>query len=410
MPLQDPAREIRELREELDRAVDDVVEDAAFVLGTVVEAFEDAVADRLGVGHAVGVASGTDALLLALRALGVGEGDEVVVPAFTFFATAEAVLRTGARPVLADVRADTLNLDPEAAAAAVTDRTAALLPVHLYGQMADLDALGDLAERRGLALVEDAAQAIGARQASAGPGAAAPRGGRAGDAAGAGAVEAAPGAEGAEAAPAAGDAEVRTAGAVGDAGCFSFYPTKNLGGWGDGGMVTTDDAGVAARLRSLRDHGRDASGGYGHREVGYNSRLDALQAAVLRVKLDALDRWNGRRRKHAAAYDAALGELPGMEPPSVRPGNHHVYHQYTLRARERDALREHLRERGVGSGVYYPTPLHLLEGLSHLGCGPGDFPVAERAAREVLSLPVFPGLTDGERGQVMEELRGFAGG
>ncbi len=369
VPLQDPARETRELREELDRAVAGVVEDAAFVLGPTVASFEEAVARRVGVDHAVGVASGTDALLLVLRALGVGAGDEVIVPAFTFFATAEAVIRAGARPVLADVRPDTLNLDPEAAAAEVTDRTAAVVPVHLYGQMADLPALSGLADRHGLALVEDAAQAIGARQQGTGE-----------------------------------------AGAVGDAGCFSFYPTKNLGAWGDGGLVTTGDADLAARLRSLRDHGRTEAGGYGHREVAYNSRLDALQAAVLGVKLGALDGWNDRRREHARAYDAALDGLPGLEAPTVRAGNTHVYHQYTLRARERDALREHLRDRGVGSGVYYPTPLHLLEGLAHLGYGPGDFPVAERAAREVLSLPVFPGLTEGERAEVVEALREFAGG
>lgn len=367
VPLQDPTREYDELREEIDAALRKVIESGRFVLGPAVEGFEEAFARRHGVRHAVSVNSGTDALLLALDALGVGPGDEVVTSPFSFFATAEAILRVGARPVFADVRPDTLNLDPEAAAAAVGERTAALLPVHLFGQAADLPAFRSIAERHGLALVEDAAQAHGAAQHGV------------------------------------------PAGSVGHAGCFSFYPTKNLGGWGDGGMVTTSDDGVAARLRGLRDHGRASAGGYGHRELGYNSRLDALQAAVLEVKLGALDRWNRQRREHAAAYDAALEGIDGVAAPAVRPGNLHVYHQYTVRARERDALASALDEAGVGHGVYYPVPLHLQEALSDLGHRAGDFPEAERAAEEVLSLPVFPGLTGGERRRVEAVLEAFGG-
>lgn len=378
VPLQDPTREYGELREEIDAALARVIESGRFVLGPAVEAFEEAFARRHGVDHAVSVNSGTDALVLALEAVGIGPGDEVITSPFSFFATAEAILRVGARPVFADVRPDTLNLDPEAAAAAVGERTAALLPVHLFGQPADLPAFGRLATRHGLALVEDAAQAHGAAQHPEGPEA------RLSD----------------PAVP---------AGSVGEAGCFSFYPTKNLGGWGDGGMVTTSDARIAAKLRGLRDHGRTSAGGYGHREIGYNSRLDALQAAVLGVKLGALDRWNGRRREHAAAYDRALEAVEGVRPPAARPGNLHVYHQYTVRARERDALARALDEAGVGHGVYYPVPLHLQEALADLGHGEGDFPEAERAAKEVLSLPVFPGLTGEERGRVVAAVRAFGG-
>lgn len=383
IPLQDPAREYRELREELDEAVRRVMEDGRYVLGPAVEAFEEAVAERLGAAYAMGVASGTDALVLALRALGVGEGDEVVTSPFSFVATAEAILRAGAEPVFADVRPDTLNLDPEAAADAVTPRTAALLPVHLYGQMADVRELRGLAERHGLALVEDAAQALGAAQRPSGPG---DRGAAAGEG-------------------------WRPAGTAGDAGCFSFYPVKSLGGMGDGGMVVTDDEEVARRLRRLRDHGRDPEAGHEdrglHREVAYNSRLDALQAAVLRVKLGRLEAWNDRRRRHARAYDRALEDHDSVEPPPVRPGNRHVYTQYTVRCRDREAVRTALRRAGIGHGVYYPVPLHLQPPLRRFGGGPGSFPVAERAAGEVLSLPVFPTLTEEERDRVADALAGL---
>lgn len=381
VPLQDPTREIEALRGRLDRAVAGVVDSGSFVLGPAVASLERAVADRVGVEHAVGVASGTDALVLALDAAGVGEGDEVVTSPFSFFATAEAILRVGARPVFADVRPDTLNLDPEAAAAAVTGRTAAILPVHLYGQMADMASLAELADRHGVALIEDAAQALGAAQAPGGPDA--------------GAREA--------------REETRRAGAVGDAACFSFYPTKNLAGWGDGGMVTTDEAGLAERLRSLRDHGRPPEGGYGHGRVGYNSRLDALQAAVLEAKLPALEGWNERRRENARGHTESLEAVDGIRPPTARPGNLHVFHQYTVRCGRRDALAAHLEDRGIGHAVYYPVPLHLQEALADLGHGRGDFPEAERAADEVLSLPVFPLLADDELAEVRTALRSFGG-
>lgn len=371
VPLHDPAREWRELESELTAAVRRVAASGRFVLGEEVERFEGHVAERTGTRQAVGVASGTDALLLVLRALGVGEGDEVITSPFTFFATVEAVLHAGARPVFADVRPETLDLDPEAAAAAVTGDTAAVIPVHLYGQMADMAALRAVAERARLALVEDAAQAFGAAQLA--------------------------GEEG-------GGSRWVRAGAAGHAGCFSFYPTKNLGAWGEGGMVVTDDPVLAGRVRRLRNHGE--VGGGRHVEVGWNSRLPALQAAVLDAKLKRVEEWNARRRAHAAAYDRALEGVDGVEPPRVRAGNRHVYGQYTIRCRDRDAVKARLEEAGVEFGVYYPVPCHLQEPLSGLGYGKGDFPAAERAAEEVLSLPVFPLMTGAERDRVAAAVAG----
>lgn len=368
VPVADPGREYAELRQEIEAALLEVGASGSYILGPTVERFEAAVADYLGVAHAVGVGSGTDALLLALEALGVGPGDEVITSPFTFFATAGAVVHAGATPVFADILPDTFDLDPDAAEAAVTPRTVALLPVHLFGQMADMPRLRAVAERHGLAVVEDAAQAIGAWQE--GPD------GRVG------------------------------AGAAGNVGCFSFYPTKNLGGLGDGGLVTTDDPELAERVRRLRVHGR-AGSGYRHLEVGYNSRLDALQAAVLRVKLGRLEAWTERRRSHAAAYDrvlAGVGEEVGVRPPAVRPGNRHVFHQYTVRCADRAATAAVLDAHGIGHAVYYPVPLHRQEALGHLEYGEGDFPEAERAAREALSVPVFPGLRTEERERVAAAL------
>lgn len=367
VPLQDPAREYRELREELDEAVLRVAASGRYVLGPEHAAFEEAFAERVGVRHAVGVASGTDALILALEALGIGPGDEVVTSPFSFFATAEAILRVGAVPVFADIRPDTFDLDPGAAAAAIGPRTAALLPVHLYGQMAEVEAFRELAARHGLALVEDAAQAVGAGRRLP-------------------------------------DGSVVGAGAAGDVGCFSFYPTKNLGAWGDAGALTTDDDALAARLRRLREHGREEEG-YRHREIGHNSRLDEIQAAVLRVKLGALDRWTAARRENAAAYDRELEGVEGVETPAVLEGNRHVYHQYTIRCGERDRVARRLDAMGVGHGVYYPTPLHRQEALSPEGGARGAFPRAERACREVLTLPVFPALRPEERARVVAAIR-----
>jgi dTDP-4-amino-4,6-dideoxygalactose transaminase len=372
VPLLDLTAQYRALSDELNAAVLGVVEEQRFVLGPVVERFEAEIAACLGVPHAVGCASGTDAILLALRAYDVGPGDEVVTTPFTFFATAGAIHNVGARPVFADIRPDTFNLDPAAAEAAVGVRTRAVMPVHLFGQMAEMPAFRALGDRRGVKIVEDAAQAIGARQR----------------------LE---------------SGEWITTGSLGDACTFSFFPTKNLGGFGDGGMVVTADATVAERLSKLRVHGGRQM--YHHEEVGYNSRLDALQAAVLSTKLPHLAGWSTRRRDNARYYDAALAGVDGLVTPVVLPENESIVNQYTVRVLDgrRDALADHLKARGIGSGVYYPVPLHLQECFGYLGHREGEFPESERACREVLSLPVYPELTREQLARVAEAIREFFG-
>ena len=372
VPLLDLTAQYRSLAGELQEAMQAVIEEQRFILGPVVDRFEAQVAGYLGVEHAVGCASGTDALLLALRALGVERGDEVVTSPFTFFATAGAIHNVGARPVFADIRPDTFNLDPAAAEAAVTERTRAVVPVHLFGQMAEMEAFRALGDRRGVPVLEDAAQAIGARQRSAA-------------------------------------GEWITTGTLGDACAFSFFPTKNLGAYGDAGMVVTNGADTAERLRKLRVHGGRQM--YHHEEVGYNSRLDALQAAVLAVKLPHLAGWSEARREHARFYDEALAGIDGLATPTVLPGNESIVNQYTLRVRDgrRDELAAFLRERGVGSSVYYPVPLHLQECFAYLGYGEGDFPESERAAKEVLSIPVYPELTEAQLQHTAETIRAFFG-
>jgi dTDP-4-amino-4,6-dideoxygalactose transaminase len=337
----------------------------------VVDAFERQMEAKLGVRHAVGCASGTDAILLALRAFDC-TGAEVVTTPFTFFATAGTIHNVGARPVFADIDADTFNLSPEAAEAAMTERTRAVIPVDLFGQMADMAAFRALGDRRGVAVIEDAAQAIGARQRTA-------------------------------------EAEWITTGTLSDACTLSFFPTKNLGAFGDAGMTTTNDDATAERLRKLRVHGGIQM--YHHEEVGYNSRLDALQAAVLSAKLPHLNGWSAARRRHAAYYDEALAGIDGLTTPVVRPDNESIVNQYTVRVLDgrRDALREHLTAAGVGSSVYYPVPLHLQECFAYLGYREGQFPESERACREVLSIPVFPELTEAQLGYVVETVRGFFG-
>jgi dTDP-4-amino-4,6-dideoxygalactose transaminase len=372
VPLLDLTLQYREIAGEAEAAMRRVVEEQRFILGPVVDCFEGEMAAYLEVKHAVGCASGTDALLLALRALGVGPGDEVVTSPFTFFATAGAIHNVGARPVFADVEPDTFNLGPAAAEAAVTERTRAVIPVHLFGQMAEMEPFREMADRRGVALIEDAAQAVGARQRTSG-------------------------------------GEWITTGTLGDACAFSFFPTKNLGAFGDAGMVVTQDDATAERLRKLRVHGGRQM--YHHEEVGYNSRLDALQAAVLSVKLPHLAGWSAARRENARYYDEALAGVEGVVTPAVRPGNESIFNQYTLRILDgrRGALAEFLRERGVGSAVYYPVPLHLQECFAYLGYREGDFPEAERATGEVLSLPVYPELAEAQREHVAASLREFFG-
>jgi dTDP-4-amino-4,6-dideoxygalactose transaminase len=371
VPLLDLRAQHATLRAESEAALRRVVEAQQFILGEEVAAFEREIASQVGVPHALGVASGTDALLLALRGAGVQRGEEVVVPSFTFFATAGAVVNAGGTPVFADIEPEGFNLDPAALEAALTERTRAIVVVHLFGQCADLEPILALAARRGIAVIEDAAQAIGATYRS------------------------------------------RQAGSMGLAGCLSFFPSKNLGGYGDGGMITTSDAALDARLRRLRVHGQ--TGTYLHQEVGFNSRLDALQAAVLRVKLPRLAAWAEGRVRHAAAYGerfAALG-LAGPEGqlglPRVFPGRGHVYNQFVIRARRRDELQAHLKARGIGTAVYYPRPLHQQECFAYLGQGSRRLPVAEAACREVLALPVYPEMTDAQLEEVVTGVASFYG-
>jgi dTDP-4-amino-4,6-dideoxygalactose transaminase len=380
VPLLDLAAEIGPLRAELDAAWQRALSTGQFVLGPEVAAFEQEAAAYLGVRHAVGLNSGTDALTIGLRALGVGPGDEVITTPFSFFATSETVLLLGAVPVFVDLAPGSFLLDPEAVADAVGERTRAILPVHLYGELAPMAALARIARRHDLRVLEDAAQAFGARCPPDGA-ATEP------DASDVGATQG-------RAAGALGLA----AGALGHAGAFSFYPTKNLGALGDGGMLTTDDDGIAHHARKLRNHGSERR--YHHEEPGYNSRLDALQAAWLRVKLPRLDGWTAARRRVAARYDLLLADVDGVVTPRPAPG--HVYHQYTVRLAPdlRDAVAEGLRVRGVASMVYYPETLDLYGGRVH-----GDLPHARRAAAEVLSLPIYPTLSEAAQERVVAALR-----
>jgi len=371
VPLLDLRAQYASIRDEVQAAVQRVVESQGFVMGPEVEAFEAAMAEYIGVPHAIGVASGTDALLLPLKALEPRPGDEVILPAFTFFATAGAAWNAGFKPVFCDVDPETFNVTPETLDAAWSPRTRAAIPVHLFGQMAPMAEILSWAESRGVVLLEDAAQAVGARQG-------------------------APDGTGS-----------RAAGAWAPVSAFSFFPTKNLGGFGDGGMVTALDDELAEKVRKLRVHGGRQM--YHHEMVGTNSRLDALQAAVLAAKLPHLDGWAARRRENACLYEGLLADVAEVMVPRVMPGNFHVYNQYTLRVRRRDELRAFLGERGIGSGVYYPLPLHLQECFASLGGKPGDLPVSETLCQQVLSLPVFPELTESDVQEVADAIRAFYG-
>jgi len=397
VPFLDLKRQYKDLQEELDRALLGVVSLQRFILGPEVESLEKELADYLGVPFTVAVASGTDALLLPLKALDPCPGDEVILPAFTFFATAGAVWNAGFRPVFCDVDPETFNLTAEHLEAVWTSRTRAVVPVHLFGQMAPMEEIRELASSRGAFVLEDAAQAIGsARWKDVVVSEEDPRSGM----------------EGSAGSPAGKGGEVHgswvKAGALGDAGAFSFFPTKNLGGFGDGGLVTTSHEAFAEKVRKLRVHGGLQM--YHHEMVGTNSRLDALQAAVLRVKLPHLDRWANGRRRNAALYDEILAGVDGVRTPAVESPNHHVYNQYTLRAHRRDELRQFLTHRDIGSGVYYPLGLHLQECFRELGGSKGDLPVTEALTEEVLSLPVFPELAEEEVLEVGETIREFYSG
>lgn len=350
IPLLDLVAQYHSIQTEIDAAVHETLESGYFILGEAVRTLEEEVSAYLGVRYAVGVASGTDALVLALRALEIGPGSEVIVPAYTFFATVGAVLQTGARPVMVDVHPDTYCIDMEQAAARLTPATRAILPVHLYGHPADMEAASALAGSHGLRVIEDNAQAFGATY------------------------------------------QGHKTGATGDISCLSFFPSKNLGAYGDGGMVTTGDPALAEKVRMLRTHGWKKK--YYPEVLGYNSRLDALQAAILRAKLPHLDGWNERRRELAAQYTRRLSGLAGITPPCEAPGARHVYHLYVVRTPERDALQARLKEAGIESAVYYPVPPHLTPMGRELGYGDGDFPVAEQASRETLAIPIYPEMSE----------------
>jgi dTDP-4-amino-4,6-dideoxygalactose transaminase len=361
IPLIDLVAQYQSIRDEIDQAIRGVLESGVFILGPNVAAFEEEVAAYLGVRYAVGVASGTDALLLTLRAYGIGSGDEVIVPAYTFFATAEEVSQLGATPVFVDISPQTYCLDASQLEEKITARTKAIIPVHLYGHPAEMAPVLELAKKHGLKVIEDNAQALGAEY----------RG--------------------------------RKTGSLGDAGCLSFFPSKTLGGYGDGGMVVTDAPTLAETVRKLRTHGWRVK--YHPEVIGYNSRLDELQAAILRVKLRHLDAWNERRRKIAEQYRALLVGS-GVEVPWEAPYAWHVYHLYVIRVKERKAVQGHLKALGIASAVYYPVPLHLVEPYRDLGYGPGTFPEAERAAEETLAIPLYPEMTGDQIETVASGVKG----
>lgn len=366
VPLLDLKAQYRSIKAEVLSAIEAVCDEQGFVLGPRVTAFEEKTARYIGSRYAIGCASGSDALLLSLMAMGVKTGDEVITVPFTFFATAGAISRLGAKPVFVDIQPDTFNIDPVLIERAITSRTKAIMPVHLFGQCADMAAINEIAKKNKLYVIEDACQAIGAAQ------------------------------------------QDRRAGILGDTGCFSFFPTKNLGGFGDGGLITTNDKALADSMSMLRVHGSHVR--YLHEAIGINSRLDALQAAVLDIKLKYLDQWAEGRRRNAARYGQLFqqaGLLNRVTLPVTRPGNFHVYNQYTVRVEKRDELRNFLKDKGIGSEVYYPLPMHLQQCYRDLGYQKGAFPVSEKAAAEVLSLPIYAELTEQQLQYVADGIQSF---
>jgi len=367
VPLLDLRAQHALIKDAVLAALMPVIDDQAFILGAPVAKLEADVAALSHTKHAIGCANGTDALLLAMRALDIGRGDEVVTTPFTFFATAGTIHNVGATPVFVDIDPKTYNIRPDLAAAAVTSRTKAIIPVDLFGQIAEIEEIRRLLPS--MPIIEDAAQTIGARRKIAG--------------------------------------EWTMAGQTATIGTFSFFPSKNLGGYGDGGMMVTQDDALATRLKRLRVHGGLTT--YLHEEVGYNSRLDALQAAALVAKLPFLAAWSAKRRENAAYYDAAFADLADVTTPYIDPANESIFNQYTLRVARRDELKKHLGAKGIGHSVYYPLPLHLQPCFAYLGYAAGACPEAERAANEVVSLPIYPELTRAQLDEVVAAVRGFYG-
>ncbi|UFP94863.1 DegT/DnrJ/EryC1/StrS family aminotransferase [Gloeobacter morelensis] len=363
IPILDLSLQTAQLLPEIEKTLHEICTSGSFILGRHGRALEAEIAALIGTRSGLGVASGTDALHLVLRALGIGPGEEVITSPFTFIATAEAISYCGATPVFVDIDPETFNIDPAQIEACITGRTRAILPVHLFGQAADMDPILEIGHRRGLHVIEDSAQAIGTLYKD------------------------------------------RPVGSMGVAGCLSFYPTKNLGAFGDGGMVVTSDEGLRDRVAALRVHGQTRR--YYHDEVGYCSRLDEMQAAVLRIKLPHLETWNRRRAEIARHYDELLADLPLLTPVRA-PYSTHTYHQYTVRSVHRDQFVAGLGEQKVGVGIYYPVPLHLQNAYAALGYQPGDLPTAEQAAAEVFSLPMFPELSDAQIEGVARAMRAAA--
>jgi dTDP-4-amino-4,6-dideoxygalactose transaminase len=367
VPMLDLVAQFATIKDEVVPAMMKVVETQQFIMGPSVPQLEAEIAKLSHAKHGIGCASGTDALLLPLKALNLKPGDEVITTPFTFFATAGTIHNAGGTPIFVDIDPQSFNIDPAAVKRAITPRTRAIVPVHLFGQMADMLELMAIAAPRGIKVIEDACQAIGARRKV--------------------------------------DGEWRVAGEMGWATGYSFFPSKNLGAWGDGGMIVTSDDAAADRLKKLRLHGGAKQ--YHHDEVGTNSRLDTLQAAVLLAKVPHLAAWSGKRREHAAYYTQALRGVAGVTTPVVDPANEHIFHQYTLRAERRDDLQAHLKKEGIGHAVYYPIPLHRQPCFDDLGYKEGSLPNSERASREVLSLPIYPELTRAQLDRVVDAIRGF---
>ncbi|HMK56354.1 MAG TPA: DegT/DnrJ/EryC1/StrS family aminotransferase [Dissulfurispiraceae bacterium] len=359
IPMLDLKKQYLEIKDEILSAINEVLESSQYVLGKKGAALEEKIKAYHGVNEAIGVASGTDALHLAVRALGIGPGDEVITSPFTFFATAEAILYVGAKPVFADIQPDTMNIDPLSAEKHITKKTKAILPVHIFGHPADMSGIMDLARANRLKVVEDCAQSFGS------------------------------------------SLNGRKTGSFGDAACFSFYPSKNLGAYGDGGMLILNDHEAAEIVRKLRNHG--SKGGYRHECLGYNSRLDELQAAILLTKMKRIDDYNASRRAKAALYTKLLSGI--LTCPVEKEGAVHVYHQYTIRSNRRDDVQKFLRDREMPSVVYYPIPLHMQEALKFLGHKEGDFPVTEAVSRQVLSLPIYPELDEKDIRLISETIR-----
>lgn len=367
VPLLDLKAQHAAIKDQVLARVMDVVEGQTFILGKPVADLEERIAQLSHATYGVGCASGTDALLLPLKALDLKPGDEVITSPFTFFASAGTIHNAGGKAVFVDVDPATWNIRPDLIAAAITPRTRAIMPVHLFGQLAAMEAIMPLAAKHGLAVIEDACQAIGARRKVNGT--------------------------------------WRTAGELGTVTAFSFFPSKNLGGWGDGGMIVTSDEAMAERTRRLRTHGGRQM--YHHDEVGINSRLDALQAAVLLAKLPYLQQWSEARRARALKYNELLAGVPQVRTPAVDPLNEHIFHQYVIETERRDELQHYLKEQGIGSAVYYPKPLHLQDCFAYLGYRKGQLPVSEAAAERVLALPVYPELSDAQQRAVVEAIRKF---